>query len=76
VPPERRSTTLNLVYLPLYIAGILGPAIGGGLAAVGGAGSPFVAGGIVFLAGAVALTLPGPGRDRHEPAQAATTRVP
>ncbi len=25
VPPERRSATLNLVYLPLYIAGIIGP---------------------------------------------------
>jgi MFS family permease len=66
VPPERRSATLNLVYLPLYIAGVIGPAIGGGLAAVGGAGGPFLAGGLVFLAGAVALavrrpTTAGPG---------------
>ena len=27
-PPERRSATLNLVYLPLYAAGIIGPALG------------------------------------------------
>ena len=28
VPAERRSATLNLVYLPLYAAGIVGPTIG------------------------------------------------
>ena len=28
VPPEQRSATLNLVYFPLYIAGIIGPAVG------------------------------------------------
>ena len=28
VPAERRSATLNLIYLPLYIGGITGPAIG------------------------------------------------
>ncbi len=28
IPSERSSATLNLVYLPLYIAGIIGPAIG------------------------------------------------
>lgn len=55
VPAERRSTTLNLVYLPLYIAGIVGPALGSGLAAAAGPGAPFVAGGIVFIAGAIAL---------------------
>jgi MFS family permease len=59
VPPERRSTTLNLVYLPLYIAGIVGPALGGGLAAAAGAGGPFIAGGLVFLGGAAALALRG-----------------
>jgi DHA1 family multidrug resistance protein-like MFS transporter len=52
VPPERRSATLNLVYLPLYVAGIVGPATAGFIAAVAGAGGPFVLGGIVFLAGA------------------------
>jgi len=57
VPPERRSATLNLVYLPLYAAGIVGPAIGAGVAAVSGAGGPFLVGGAVFLAGAVAVAL-------------------
>jgi DHA1 family tetracycline resistance protein-like MFS transporter len=28
VPSERRSATLNLIYLPLYMGGIAGPAIG------------------------------------------------
>ena len=28
VARERRSQTLNLVYLPLYFAGIVGPAVG------------------------------------------------
>ena len=55
VPSERRSTTLNLVYLPLYIAGIIGPAIGGAMAAVGGPKVPFLAGGAVFLLGAAVV---------------------
>jgi MFS family permease len=63
VPPERRSATLNLVYLPLYLAGIVGPAIGGAVASVGGASGPFVVGAIVFLAAALAVALrPGPAR--------------
>lgn len=57
VPVERRSATLNLVYLPLYVAGIVGPAIGGAIATVAGPAGPFVAGGIVFLAGAFAVAL-------------------
>ncbi len=65
VPSERRSATLNLVYLPLYVAGIIGPAVGGGLAAAAGPGAPFVAGALVFLAGAVAVVLRGTvARDR------------
>ena len=35
VPAERRSATLNLIYLPLYLGGISGPALG---AVVVGAG--------------------------------------
>lgn len=35
VAPERRSATLNLVYLPLYLAGIVGPAIGAVVASAG-----------------------------------------
>ena len=52
LPPERRSATLNLVYLPLYLSGIVGPAIG---AVVVGAGvaAVFVLGGLVFGLGAV-----------------------
>jgi MFS family permease len=55
VPPERRSATLNLVYLPLYAAGIVGPAVGAIVASRGGAAAPFVVGGLVFLAGAVVI---------------------
>jgi MFS transporter, DHA1 family, multidrug resistance protein len=57
VPPERRSQTLNLVYLPLYAAGIIGPAVGGALAAPFGAGAPFWAAATVFLVGAVVVAL-------------------
>jgi MFS family permease len=28
VPAERRSATLNLIFLPLYLGGIAGPALG------------------------------------------------
>jgi len=54
VPAERRSATLNLVYLPLYAAGILGPIIG---AIVVGFGiwAPFVAAAVVFIAGAIVV---------------------
>ncbi|MFL5750944.1 MAG: MFS transporter [Chloroflexota bacterium] len=68
VPPERRSATLNLVYLPLYAAGIVGPIVGGIVAPVTGPGGPFVLGASVFLvaAGVVAL------RVRPRPQTAAT----
>jgi MFS family permease len=35
VPAERRSATLNLIYLPLYVGGITGPAIGAGVVGAG-----------------------------------------
>ena len=70
VPPERRSATLNLVYLPLYAAGIVGPAIGAGVAAMSGAGGPFVVGGAVFLVGAVLLAM---RRGRSDGRSTATT---
>jgi MFS family permease len=57
VPAERRSATLNLVYLPLYIAGVVGPTIGAVVASAGGPGAPYVVGGAVFLAGAAVLAL-------------------
>jgi MFS family permease len=56
VPAERRSQTLNLVYLPLYAAGIVGPVIGAVLTSTAGLSAPFIVGGGVFLLGAVAVT--------------------
>jgi MFS family permease len=57
VPAERRSATLNLVYLPLYAAGIVGPAMGAGIAAVSGVDGPFWLGAAVFVIGAVVVAL-------------------
>jgi MFS family permease len=54
-PPERRSATLNLVLLPLYVAGILGPSIGAGVAALTGVSGVFPAAGIVFGIGGLAI---------------------
>jgi hypothetical protein len=54
-PAERRSTTLNLVYLPLYAAGIVGPAAAAVVVRLGVA-LPFIVGGIALLAiGAIVL---------------------
>jgi MFS family permease len=55
VPAERRSTTLNLVYLPLYAAGILGPALGAAVVLIGGIPAPFILGASVFVLGAVVI---------------------
>ena len=57
LPPERRSVTLNLIYLPLYAAGIVGPAVGAGVASVVGVQGPFIVGSIVMLVGAFAIAL-------------------
>jgi DHA1 family multidrug resistance protein-like MFS transporter len=65
IPPERRSATLNLVYLPLYAAGIVGPAIGAAVASQSGVPAPFVLGGAVFLAGALAIALRRPRASGH-----------
>jgi predicted MFS family arabinose efflux permease len=54
-PPERRSATLNLIYLPLYIGGIAGPALGAGVVTAGLRTVFFVAAGIV--AGATILAV-------------------
>ena len=59
VPPARRSATLNLVYLPLYVAGIIGPALGSGLATVAGPTGPFLAGAAVFTLGAIVVARRG-----------------
>jgi len=57
VPAERRSQTLNLVYLPLYAAGVVGPAVGGTIAGITGPDGPFWAGAVVFLVGAAVVAL-------------------
>ena len=57
VPAERRSQTLNLVYLPLYAAGIIGPAVGGTIAGITGPYGPFWAAAAVFLVGGVVVAL-------------------
>jgi MFS family permease len=56
VPADRRSQTLNLVYLPLYAAGIIGPAAGAVVSSLAGLSAPFVVGGVVFLVGAWSVT--------------------
>jgi DHA1 family multidrug resistance protein-like MFS transporter len=58
VPPERRSATLNLVYLPLYAAGIIGPAIGG-LVVPLGLPAPFLVGAGTLVVATTAVVLRG-----------------
>ena len=67
VPPERRSATLNLVYLPLYLAGVVGPATGSALATTVGLAGPYLAGCAVFVLGAVVIA-------RHHAPATATDR--
>ncbi len=76
VPAARRSATLNLVYLPLYVAGILGPVLGAGMSSVAGAPGPFVLGGVVFLLGAVALVVRRGSSGRVDAARASTEPGP
>ena len=57
LPPERRSAALNLVYLPLYAAGIVGPAAGAVVASVSGVHGLFVVGACVFVFGAVTILM-------------------
>jgi DHA1 family multidrug resistance protein-like MFS transporter len=57
LPAERRSAALNLVYLPLYAAGIIGPAAGAVVASISGIDGLFVVGGCVFLIGAATILL-------------------
>jgi MFS family permease len=73
VPADRRSQTLNLVYLPLYAAGIIGPLVGGAVSTVAGPTGPFWVGAAVFLVGAVVVALRvrsqgGPRDSATEPA--------
>jgi DHA1 family multidrug resistance protein-like MFS transporter len=55
VAPDRRSSTLNLIYLPLYAAGIIGPAVGAIIVASVGLDGPFVVGAVVLALGAIAV---------------------
>jgi predicted MFS family arabinose efflux permease len=55
VPAERRSATLNLVYLPLYVAGIVGPATGAVLVGLTGLAGPFLLGAAVYALGALVV---------------------
>jgi MFS family permease len=57
VPEDRRSQTLNLVYLPLYAAGVIGPLLGGAVSTVAGPTGPFWIGAGVFLVGALVVAL-------------------
>ncbi len=50
VPATHRSTALNLVYLPLYLGGIIGPAIASSLSSYGLIG-PFLGSSAVFALG-------------------------
>lgn len=67
VPAEQRSATLNLVYLPLYLAGIFGPAIGA-LIVPSGLATVFVLSALIVAAGAffVYLRLRDSARARIE----------
>jgi DHA1 family multidrug resistance protein-like MFS transporter len=69
VPAERRSATLNLVYLPLYLAGIVGPAVGSVVAGIG-VGAVFVVGAIELAVGAIAVVLGIRRRTTARPAAA------
>ena len=63
VPAERRSATLNLVYLPLYGAGIVGPAVGAGVVVATGLPGTFLVAAAIFIVGAVVIAV-RPTHDR------------
>ena len=74
VPADRRSATLNLVYLPLYAAGFVGP-LAGSVVVSAGLPAPFiVAGAIIVITGIVLAvrrvggrSTPGPVSLQPEP---------
>jgi DHA1 family multidrug resistance protein-like MFS transporter len=72
VPPDRRSATLNLVYLPLYAAGIIGPALGAVVVVAGGIPAPFLLGGAVFIIGSFVIATRSP-QSRPSTVDPATT---
>ncbi len=58
IPPSHRSTALNLVYLPLYVGGIIGPLMASGLIRFGVVG-PFCGAATVGALGLVAILYGG-----------------
>jgi MFS family permease len=73
VPADRRSATLNLVYLPLYAAGIIGPALGAAVVVAGGIPAPFLLGGAVFIIGSFVIATRSP---RPRPASVDAAAAP
>lgn len=68
-PPERRSATLNLVLLPLYVAGIVGPSLAAAFAATAGLEALYPVAGLIMVISA--LVLAGVVRGRRAPRGAA-----
>jgi len=66
VPAERRSATLNLVYLPLYGAGIIGPILGALIVGFG-IWAPFAAAAAIFILGAMGVAVLGVRAGRPAP---------
>ena len=78
VPPERRSATLNLVYLPLYAAGIVGPAIGAGVVTASGLAGPFIGRHLIgsWRAGADGVPSPSGAESAESPRDSVSRRGP
>jgi MFS family permease len=70
-PADRRSATLNLIYLPLYIGGIAGPAIGAGVVTAGTPAVFMVAAAVLSGATIVAAVFARRTGDHRPPAAAA-----
>lgn len=56
VAPERRSATLNLVLLPLYVAGIIGPSAAAAVASTIGVPTVYPAAGAIMIVSAVIVS--------------------
>ena len=68
LPADRRSAALNLVYLPLYAGGIIGPAAGAVVASLSGVHGLFVVGGVRLpVRGGDDPPPPRPGDDPADP---------
>ena len=70
-PADRRSATLNLIYLPLYIGGIVGPAIGAGVVTAGTPAVFMVAAAVLSGATIVAAVFARRTGEHRPPAAAA-----